>query len=455
MKNEKRTAPRRHVRIPFACWQMEGDRPVGSGENFVCHDLSATGISFDHDRLYPIHSNLTGELYLPGDDGPLVTRMRVIRIESNLDKKTYRIGASFTGMRPAERERVVDALEKSNIYSIVKVALSAGASDIHLTVGRPPVVRAKGRLACLKGARLEEGHIRAMLYPLLTPDQIELLENEKELDFAFSPDVNARFRVNLHFQKGALEATLRSVPNHTLSFEKLGLPSKALTHLCRQRAGLILISGTTGSGKTTTMSSMVDYINRNLERVIITIENPIEFLHSGHKSIIKQRELGADTRSYAAALQQTLRQDPDVIVVGELTEPAAVESCLRAAETGHLVISTVHAPDTEQTVERIVNMFPPEHAAGISHQLASCLQAVLYQTLVPGRTREQVLATELMVCNHAIRNLVRERRFSQIPNCVQTGRNQGMYTLETCLDELRRSGEIDVETGDAVTAGSV
>ena len=357
-----------------------------------------------------------------------------------LGRTDYLIGTRFVEIADSDRDRIVSCLDRINLYFIIRQAVLLRASDLHLTVGRPPVIRIAGKLHHLKTESLEDGQIKAMMYPLLTPKQISDLEDLRELDFAFSPSVKSRFRVNLHFQKGFLEATMRSVPTHSRSFEELGLPGEALERLCRARAGLVLVAGTTGSGKTTTMSSMVDFMNRNLERVVITIEDPVEFTHTSQRSIIKQRELGTDTASYAEALKRSLRQDPDVIVVGELLDREGVTSALRAAETGHLVISTVHAPDSAQAVERIVNLFPPEHAPSLCQQIASCLVGILFQALLPGRDGRLVLATELLLSNHAVQNLIREQRFPQIPNCIQTGRGVGMYTLQSCLEELLRKG---------------
>ena len=278
-----------------------------------------------------------------------------------------------------------------------------------------------------------------------------MLEHQRELDFAFSPDVHSRFRVNLHFQSGFLEATLRSVPTKPKSFEDLDLPVETLQQFCSKKAGLILVAGATGSGKTTTMAAMVDYINSSQQRVVITVEDPIEFKHVARKSVIKQRELGQDTLSYSEALKRSLRQDPDVIVVGELIDSECVMAALRAAETGHLVISTIHAPDTSQALERIVNLFPPEHAANVCQTLSSSLIGVLFQMLVQGTEGRRALATELLISNFAVKNLIREKKFSQIPSCIQTGGQQGMYPLKSSLQELSRRGLIDSEVMQQLT----
>ena len=288
MAREKRVSERRNIRVPMLCWPADAEKPSAVGTQLVSHDLSATGISFEADSIYSIDSHLLAEVHLPGRHSPLVVRLQVTRVESVLGKSRYLIGTHFVDITPEDREFVVACLKKVNLYSIINEALVLGASDIHLTVGRSPVIRVGGRLHSLRTAAIEEGHIKAMMYPLLRDSQIEFFEEHKELDFAFSPNVKSRFRVNLHVQRGFLEATMRSIPTHSKSLEELGLPAKPLRRLCKARSGLVLIAGTTGSGKTTTMSSMVDYLNRNLERVVITIEDPVEFTHRGRKSIFHE-----------------------------------------------------------------------------------------------------------------------------------------------------------------------
>jgi len=308
------------------------------------------------------------------------------------------------------------------------------------------MIRLDGRIIALAGSTIEDGQITAMIYPLLNDTQIEIFEKKKELDFAFSPTISSRFRVNLHLQKGFLEATLRSIPNQTKSFAQLGVPAAMMEKFCLEKSGLLLIAGTTGAGKTTTLASMVEYINQTQERVIITIEDPIEYTLKGQKCIIKQRELGSDTNSYAEALKRTLRQDPDVICIGELLDGECLLAAIRAAETGHLVISTIHSPDTIQAIERIVNFFPPEHAESIAQMISSCLVGILFQLLVPGSDGNRILATELLINNSAIKNLIREKRYTQIKTILQTGRTLGMYTLNSKLTELYEKGLISGNT---------
>ena len=443
---EKRAHPRRRVRIPIMCWETGGGKASGRGMEVISKDLSAGGVAFFSSRIYPVETVLWIEVHLPGRKNPVKVSIKVARVEAVLHKEEYLIGAAFMDLTTEDRLFISSSLEKMNLYTLLDEVVNAGASDLHLTVGRPPMVRVDGRILPMAAGMIEDGQIAAMIYPLLTPFQIETFEKKKELDFAFSPNLGSRFRVNLHFQKGFLETALRTIPARTKTFQELGLPVETMEHFCKEKSGLILIAGTTGAGKTTTMASMVDFINRTQERVVITVEDPIEYTLQSQKCIVKQRELGSDTLSYAEALKRTLRQDPDVIVVGELLDGECLSAAMRAAETGHLVITTVHAPDTIQAIERLINFFPPEHATSICQQVASCMIGILFQLLLPGEGGNLILATELLVNNNAIKNLIREGRYNQIRSILQTGRAQGMYTLKTCLAELYDKGLISQST---------
>lgn len=441
---EQRDSHRRRIRLPMMCWEVVQGKIESKGHEIICRDLSAQGLAFQAPCIYPLGTIFHLEIHLPGRKTPILCKIKVVRIESLIHKDEYLIGSTFCELAEEDQKDIVTALEKMNLYNLLQHVLSLGASDLHLTVGHPPMIRLDGRILPTKGGDIEDGHVAAMIYPLLTSAQIEIFEKNKELDFAFSPTVDSRFRVNLHFQKGFLEAVFRSIPNKIKTFTELGLPVDVMEKFCLEKSGLILITGTTGAGKTTTMAALVDYINRTQERVIITIEDPIEYTLKSQKCIIKQRELGNDTHSYAEALKRTLRQDPDVICIGEILDGECLIAALRAAETGHLVISTVHAPDTVQAVERMVNFFPPEHAENICQQISSSLVGILYQLLIPTEKGTRVLATELLINNNAIRNLVREKRYSQIKSILQTGRNLGMYTLHSNLTELCEKGLISI-----------
>lgn len=433
----------RHIFVPIVCRELSGGKPSGPNIQIVLNGVGDEGVAFRSKTIYSVGLELQAEIYLPTRQAPIAPVIRIDRVDAVAGSEAYQIGAVFAKIGAEEKKAVSECIESLDLYKILDEAQKIEASDIHLTVGHPAVFRRRGRLSSMQASPIEEGQIRAMLYPLLNETQIENFEKNKELDFAFSPTLDTRYRVNLHMQRGFAEAALRNIPSKVPDFKRLGLPEDQLQRFCQEKAGLVLIAGKTGAGKTTTLTTMIDYINRELERVVITIEDPIEYLHKSQKSVIKQRELGSDTKSYAEALKHSLRQDPDIIVVSELLDGESVRAAMRAAETGHLVISTIHAPDTSQTIERILNLFPPEHANSVCQQLSSCLTGILFQMLVPNRKNELVAATELLVCNNAIRTSVREGRFSQIGFTIQTGAQLGMYTLETSLRKLVENNIID------------
>lgn len=443
---EKRKVPRRKVSIPILCWEVDDEKRAGAGKEISSRDLSADGLAFYAPQIYPIGKVLAIDIFLPTQSKPVSCKARVLSVEAMAHKEEYVIGAAFFDLKAEDRIALASAVEKMDLYLLLDSALKGGATDMHLTIGRPPMVRKDGRILTMAADAIAPGQVEAMLYPLLTGDQIAYFEENKELDFAFSPDIHSRFRVNMHRQRGYVEAVLRSIPTTIKNFQELGLPVQAMEQFCREKSGLILIAGTTGSGKTTTMMAMVDYINRTQERVVVTVEDPIEYTLKSHKGIIKQRELGSDTCSYAEALKRALRQDPDVICIGEILSADCLMAAMRAAETGHLVISTVHAPGTVLAIERMVNFSPPEHAPALRQQLSACLLSVLFQVLLPRRQKGgRILASELLVNTIAIKNLIREGRYTLLGNVLQTGRSQGMHTLKDNLRELFEKGLIDHE----------
>ncbi|MBN1870012.1 MAG: PilT/PilU family type 4a pilus ATPase [Candidatus Omnitrophica bacterium] len=443
---EKRQASRRQIQVPIVCWGESTGRHPGKGKEIISRDLSGEGMAFFSETIYPIGTNLLIDIFLPNFKAPISCSLKVVRIEILPQKDEYLIGGVFFDIDAAHREAISSALGKMDLYVLLKSTVEGGASDLHLTVGRPPLVRKDGRILMMAGASIEPGQVEAMLYPLLNREQIEYFEKHKEMDFAFSPDVTSRFRVNMHSQKGYVEAVLRNVPPGIEDFSELNLPEEIMTMLCGEKSGLILIAGTTGSGKTTTMMAMVNYMNQMFEKVIITIEDPIEQTVVSKKSIVKQRELGSDTKSYAEALRHALHQDPDVICVGEILDAECLMAAMKAAETGHLVITTVHAPGAVTAIERSVNLFPPEHAQNIRQQLSSCLLGVIFQILVPDNINGgNTIATEVLLCNTAMKNLIREGNYKLMENVLQTGRAQGMYKLKDNLKELLDKGTIDIE----------
>ncbi len=317
------------------------------------------------------------------------------------------------------------------------------ASDLHLTAGAPPMVRVRGRLSAVDGfPELTPTDTREIIYSILSNDQRQRLETNWQIDFGYQVPGRARFRVNAYFQRAALGAAFRLIPFEIAPLESLGLPP-AVAEFANRPRGLVLVTGPTGSGKSTTLASLIDVINETREEHIMTIEDPIEFLHRHKKCIVNQRELGSDATSFAEALKAALRQDPDVILVGEMRDMETVSTAVTAAETGHLVFATLHTQDTPQTVDRIIDVFPAEQQGQIRMQLAVGLQGIVTQQLLPTADGSgRCVAAEVLVPTPGIRNLIREGKTHQIYSALQTGGAQGMQTMDAALAGLMRSGRI-------------
>ncbi len=353
-----------------------------------------------------------------------------------------------------------------HIDRILETCIKRGASDIHLTVGRPPVLRLHGHLRSLETKVLEPEDTVSLMKAITPERNQQELQEEGGTDFGFAFGEAGRFRVSVFRQKGNLAIVLRLIPSRLLTFEEIGLP-KICAALCRRPRGLFLVTGPTGSGKTTTLASMLNYINENFDRHIVTIEEPIEYYHRHKKSIFNQREVGNDVPSFAEALRRVLRQDPDVILVGELRDLETMEAAIRAAETGHLVFSTVHTTGCQGTVNRIVDAFPHEQQEQIRVQLSTNLIAVLSQALCPRLEKGMVAAYEFMVVTPAIANLIRENKTFRIDSSIQTGKKYGMQLLdehllklymdkiisaEEAVDKARNPGEMEAKI-EAVDRG--
>lgn len=334
------------------------------------------------------------------------------------------------------------------IDELLKEVDEAGASDMHLTDRSMPMIRKSGSLKPLEGyGTMHAESLRRSIFMLLTQKQREVFEDKLELDFAYQVPGGSRFRVNLYQQRDSVGAAFRQIPSEIKALEDLGVPPVVSTFANLPR-GLVLVTGPTGSGKSTTLASIVDLANRTRADHIMTVEDPIEFLHDHKKSIVNQREVGTDTWSFASALKHVLRQDPDIILVGEMRDLETISVALTAAETGHLVYATLHTQDAAQTIDRVIDVFPPEQQEQIRVQLASAIQGVVCQTLckradTPGR----VVATEVMIATPAIRNLIREGKTHQIYSMMQAGSSDGMHTMDQHLADLTKSGQISYETG--------
>lgn len=332
------------------------------------------------------------------------------------------------------------------ILEILQLAIDAGASDVHLTVASPPIIRVNGRLKRLGEEKLMPEDAMRIIQEILTPEQIEVFEAKGELDISYSNPGFGRFRVNVYKQRGSYSMALRVVALNIPSMETLRLPL-VLKDLATKQRGLILVTGPTGSGKSTTLAAMIDHMNQTRNEHIITIEDPIEYLHKHQLSIVNQREIGHDSHSFANALRAALRQDPDIILVGEMRDLETIGTAITAAETGHLVMSTLHTIGAAKTVDRIIDVFPPHQQQQVRIQLASVIEAVVSQQIVPKADGTgRVAAFEVMVANPAIRNLIREGKTHQIQNVIQTGSNQGMQTMDASLLELYKKRMIDLPT---------
>jgi twitching motility protein PilT len=332
-----------------------------------------------------------------------------------------------------------------NMDRLLQACVTMGASDIHISVGRPPVFRIDGRLRSLETKVLDPDD-SAGLMKSITPERCQQeLQEEGGTDYGFAFGDAARFRVSVFKQKGSISMVLRQIPNKIMSFEQIGLP-KICAALCRRPRGMFLVTGPTGSGKTTTLATMINYINESFDRHIVTVEDPIEYYHPHKKSVINQREVGVDVPSFGEALRRVLRMDPDVILVGELRDLETIEAAVRAAETGHLVFSTLHTTSAAGTITRIIDVFPTDQQEQIRIQLSANLIAVLSQALCPLATgRGRVAAYEFMIVTPAIANLIRENKTYRIDSSIQTGKKLGMQLLDEHLWQLYDTGKITLE----------
>jgi twitching motility protein PilT len=331
------------------------------------------------------------------------------------------------------------------INSLLAEAVDANASDLHLVTGAPPALRIHGEIFLLKTAPLTREQNQDLVEAILNEQQLKKLEETWELGFSYYVPDLGRFRVNVYYQKGNLEMAVRVGQAATQTLEELGLPP-VVSDLARKGQGLILITGPTGVGKTTTFNSMIDLINSERRGKIITIEDPIEFVHEHKQSIVVQQEVESDVRSFSRALIHVLRQDPDVIGVGEMRDLETMATAITAAETGHLVIATLHTIDATQTVDRIIDVFPPYAQPQITAQLSSCLLGIVSQQLLPRADKAgRIVACEIMIANSAIRNIIRENKTQKLYNMIQTGSAYQMQTMDAALKDLYQKGLVGFE----------
>lgn len=333
-----------------------------------------------------------------------------------------------------------------NILQILRVALDSNASDLHITTGLPPIIRVNGKLTKVGENVLLPQHTEAIIDQMLTPQQKHELELKGEIDFSYSKQGIGRFRANIYKQRNSYSIALRVVPMFIPSIDGLNLP-KILKQLSMKQRGLILVTGPTGSGKSTTLAAMVDHMNNNRTEHIITIEDPIEFLHRHNKCMVNQREIGNDSNTFANALRASLRQDPDVILVGEMRDLETISTAITAAETGHLVLSTLHTVGAAKTADRIIDVFPPHQQQQIKTQLAAVIEGIISQQIVPTADgKGRVAVFEIMMATPAVRNLIREGKTHQLQTVIETGAKFEMQTMDSNLLRLYRDSIITKET---------
>ncbi len=341
-------------------------------------------------------------------------------------------------------------LAELHIDDLLTEATQRGASDLHLSVGLPPTIRVDGRLQRLNYEALTNQDVQRLIYDVLTNQQIQWFEKVRELDFSYGLQSVGRFRFNVYRQRGNIGAAMRAIPTKVPTIEELRLPP-ILRDLGRRPSGLVLVTGPTGAGKSTTLATMIDLINQERDCHIMTIEDPIEYLHGHKRAMINQRELGQDTNSFENALRAILREDPDVILVGEMRDLETISAAITLAETGHLVFATLHTRNAPQTIDRIVDVFPAYQQDQIKVQLANALEAVVAQQLLPRASGGRIPCIELMMANSAIKNLIREGRTEQLYSIMETGGAHGMVTMDRALVQLLRMGTITLDVARAAS----
>jgi twitching motility protein PilT len=346
-------------------------------------------------------------------------------------------------------------MAKLDFASLLITVIKENASDLHLTVGNPPMLRIHGSVLPMNGngGPLTPEDLHISLYDILTEEQRKRLERDKELDFALELKNIGRFRVNVFYTRRGEGAAFRYIPTKIRSFKDLGLPEETLRYICDRKKGLVLVTGPTGSGKSTTISAMIDYINTTRSDHIITAEDPIEFIHEHKKSIVNQREVGPHTHSFANALRSALREDPDVILVGEMRDLETISLALTAAETGHLVFATLHTISAPKTIDRVIDVFPSEQQQQIRIMFAETVVSVISQVLLKRKGGVgRIAALEIMIATTAVKNLIREGKTHQLPSVIQTSQKVGMQHMDQVIKNLMMMGKIDVREAKMYTS---
>lgn len=414
-------------------------------------NVAADSIFFEVKTLLSLNQKVEIDFRLPRYNNIIHVIAKVVRIEQLPKESLYGIAATFTDISNEDKQSIKDCMEWYDITKLLKRAIENNASDVHFLAGQPLFIRRYGELQKLTEERFSEEDIKIFIYSLLSRQLKLKFEHDKELDFAIPFDANNRFRINLHYQQGAVEVAMRIISKKFFDFEKLNIPP-IVKDFAGLRDGLVLITGPANAGKTTTIAAMVELINKNRKAMIITLERPIEYTYEPDKSIIKQREIGIDSPSFSTAIKASLRQDPNVIVVGELDDIETIKTAIIAAQAGNLVIASFHAPSAVQALDRLSSLFPTGGRKPMLAQLASCLEGVISQMLLPRKFKQgRVLATEILIVNDAVRRIVRDDDLMKLENVIQTGGARGMHPMSASIAKLVREDLIEQNIADFYT----
>ena len=446
-KFERRLKRRQIARLTIR-YRIAGQKEATT-ETVTTVNISSKSVAFEGPQLIPIGTTIDAEIVLPHLAEPVKVKGSIKRIDEVKKGDLYFHVMVFEDIREYDFTNLEQYIQILDINHILRTAIKKNASDIHLVAEHSPVLRIEGELVNMDTFPISAEDLKGMILSIMTEKQKSLFENNLELDFSYTIPEGKRFRGNIHLDRSNLEATFRIIPPEIRSIRDLGLPI-VLEDLAKRRGGLILIAGPSGSGKTTTLAAMIDLISKERRCVIVSIEDPIEYIYKSNKSVIKQREVGADTLSFSYALKHVLRQDPNVILVGEMRDLDSISMVISAAETGHLILSTLSTPDAVECINRIIDVYPEDQQNQTRSQLAGCLEGIVVQALLPRMGQEtRVVATEVLVATPAIKNLIRTGQMSQLIGYIEAGSQFGMQTMDESILELFQKGLITQETAIA------